>query len=227
MANKYSTLAAFKMMLTLDGSGTPSTDEDAYIEAVLERASRLIDVYTHRDAGAFAVSSSDTRYFRGSGKDEIKIDGFVDIPTVAVAEDGVVDDANSTGGNYTNYPSSDWWLVPDNAVSEGIPYRGIQLDLNGAKSHFLNFPRSVKVTATFGYAEGTTEGGDTDGSKITPLPEIEEACLIQTMKVYQRTRQGFEDVGAIAAIGQLRHVKALDPLVRTILDDGGFRKVII
>jgi hypothetical protein len=222
MPNSYTTRDALVAALNAGGTLFGSTDDqDAFLASCIERASRLIDTATKREPGAYAVTTdTETRYFRGSGKHIQYLDEFCSSDvTLAVAETAQVDNHAQSGGTYTAYGSSNYWLLPDNAPQLDLPYTGIELDLlNGSKAAFYNYPRAVKVTATWGYAAATTDN-------ITPLPDVEQATIVQAMKMYMRAKQGYQDVGAIESIGQLKHVKALDPEVVEMITH--YKRVIL
>lgn len=205
MSNDYAVPEDVKLELP---DAIPSSDGsyDPLLQALIERASRLIDRFTRREPGSWARSSTDTetRYYDGSGSREQFIDSIVAAPTlVAVSETGSLVDSD-----YTTYASTDYYLHPYNAAALGEPYTSIILDtINGSRSVFYRFPRSVKITAAFGYS-------DTDN---TP-PEITQATIIQVARWFGRARQGWADTGAIAELGQLTYTKKLDPEIQEILD---------
>lgn len=196
-----------------DANPSSDTSYDAFIANLITRASRLIDKETHREPGAYAQSATDTetRFYMGSGGSQQWIDEIVAAPSlVAVAQGGGIADSD-----YTTYSSSDFFLWPYNADDFGKPWRRIDLDtINGAYQSFYSYPKSVKITAPFGYS-------DTDN---TP-PEIVEATIIQVARWFGRARQGYQDTGAIAELGQLTYTKRLDPEVQEIVDH--FRRVTI
>lgn len=216
MTNVYTLKASLRSALDAEGQLYPSSDTtlDTFLDECIERASRLIDRYTGREPGAYAADTDTIRYYTPDSGYILRIDEITAVPTtVGVAETGVVDNANDTGGTYTTWGSTDFFMFPYNAPDLRIPYTEIHLDtLNGSKTNWYTYPRGVKVTGLFGYA-----AADTDS--ITPIPEIEQATIIQSVRLFQRARQGYADAGAIEALGQLRYVKKLDPDVENIVED--------
>jgi hypothetical protein len=185
-----------------------TADYDALLDTQASRASRLIDRVVKKWPGYFAVSADETRYFDGSGEREQWVDELAAAPTsVLVAESGVVDGAGGTGGTYTAWAASDYFPWPYNAIRLGQPFRRLDIDqLNGTKSIWTRYPKSVKVIGKFGYA--TTAG--------TP-EEITQASIVQVVRWLQRGRQGFQDAGAIKELGQLQYVQKLDPDIELVV----------
>lgn len=182
----------------------PDTDWSGKYEPLLEglilRASRLIDRITGREEGAYMVEEATVRYFDGSGCGFQWVDEMAEAPTtVAVSETGSVT-------SYTSWASSDYMLWPYNAAAQGRPYTRIDVDqLNGGHALFYRFPKSVKVTAKWGYS--------------TAVPEdVQQAVIVQTVRWFKRGQQAFQDAGAIFELGQLRYVKQIDPDVAVIVE---------
>jgi hypothetical protein len=176
------------------------------IALLITRASRLVDRYTGRGEGAFAVETATVRYFDGSGKRFQWVDEMAAAPTtVAVSDTGAL--------TYTTWAATDYMLWPYNAATLGRPYIRLDIDqLNGNYAVWWKFPQSVKITAKWGYS--------------TDVPaHVDQAVVIQTVRWFKRAQQGFQDVGAVFELGQLRYVKQLDPDVQLILD--GYRRVTV
>lgn len=213
MANDYTKVNEIKSIMP-DTDWTTSYDQ--LMTVLITRASRAIDLFTGREAGAYSVNVDTTRYFSGSGNRELWIDELADVPTtVAVAETGVIDGVSGTGGTYTAYTATDYYLWPYNAVAERRPFLRLELDqFNGSKYTWYGFHRGVKITGKFGY------------STTTSLPpEIAQTTIIQTIRYFKRAQQAYQDVGAIVELGQLRYVKSLDPDVAEMINH--FRRVTI
>jgi hypothetical protein len=106
---------------------------------------------------------------------------------------------------YTAWASTDYLLWPYNAAAMGRPYTRLDIDqLNGDKVLWYRFPKSVKITARWGYS--------------TTVPEdIKQAVVIQVIRWFKRSQQSYQDAGAIVDLGQLRYVKQLDPDVQLII----------
>jgi hypothetical protein len=186
---------------------------DGTLARLILRASRALDRYTKWEPGSFARASTDEdiRYYDGSGNSQQWLDPFVAAPSLlAVSESGGLADSD-----YTTYPSTDWFVWPPNAAQKGEPYYRIDLDIiNGAQSIFYRYPKSVKVTAPFGY------------SLSTAIPdEIVQATIIQATRWFKRGQQAYQDTGAIVELGQLTYTKRLDPEVAEIIDH--FKRVSV
>lgn len=202
----YTTVTAVKALLDSNQASRFGTTYDSIFSSMIATASREIDAHLKRKPGAFAVSVATTRYFKGSGSLQQWVGEITAVPTtVSVAESGLVDNANGTGGTYTAYTANDYLCWPPNALEEGMPYR--RLDLNtliGTKSIWQPYPNGVKVLATFGFSTTAPE-------------EIVKATSIQALRYWKRASQAFADVGAIPELQQLRYVKKLDPDVEQII----------
>lgn len=162
---------------------------DRLLSRLITSASRALDRLTGWGEGAFLVTADATRYFDGSGGREQWLDALAAAPTsVAVAESG---DLNS----YTTWTSSNYLPWPYNTT----PYLRLDIDqLNGTKSLWYRYPKSVKVVGRFGFS---TE----------PPADVQMATIIQATRWFKRGQQAFRDTGAIAELGQLTYTKALDP----------------
>ena len=214
MANDYCTLAEVQAAVP-DSGLSSSTDYDALITSLITRASRLIDMECKRKPGAFAVSTStsdnETRYYTGSGGSKQWVDEMAGEPSYV----GISDDGSVASSDYDTVASTDFFLWPDNAALDLVPYRRIDLDiLNGAYAVFYKFRKGVKVTAPFGYST-TTNTPDT----------IKQAAIITASRWFKRGQQGFQDTGAIPELGQLTYTKALDPDVLETL--AHFKRVTV
>ena len=163
---------------------------------LIKQASRLIDEATFVDEGAYKVETATTRYFDGSGKRELRIDPIAETP------DSVEVNESADMSTYVAWASTDYYVWPYNKT----PYRKLVIDaLNGTKAVWFKYPRAVKVTAKFGFS-------------TTPPELVKRAVTTQATRWLMRAQQGYQDVGAIEEIGQLRYVKQLDPDVQAILN---------
>lgn len=186
MANDYCTVDDIKETLA-DTAWDASYDR--LISRLITASSRALDRITGRDTGAFFAAIDSTRYFDGSGGREQWIDELAAVPTsVSVAEAGDLND-------YTLWVATDYLCWPYN----GPPFQRLDIDqLNGTKSLWFRYPKSVRVAGKFGYS---TE----------PPDDVRMATIIQAVRWFKRGQQAFRDVGAIPDLGQLMYTKALDP----------------
>lgn len=181
---------------------TPDVDWSAdyadMLGALITRASRAVDLACKRPDNFFAVETATARLFDGSGGREQWVDHMAAAPTlVEVDESGDL--------TYTTWASSDYMVWPYNAAAVGKPYQRLDIDqLNGTKSLWYRFPRSVRITAKWGY------------STAAPGP-IKQATIIQVMRWFKRGQQAYQDTGAIFDLGQLQYVKQTDPDIVNLL----------
>ncbi len=203
MTNNYCTDVEIKQVMPDSGL---ASSYDALLNALAERASREIDRLTGRAPGAYKATTDETRYVDGSGEAQQWIGELAAAPTtVKVAEGGIVDAADGTGGTYTTWAASDYLLWPSNALAEGGPI--LRLDINrmiSGKAWWAPYPKAVKITGKFGYSS-------------EPPPDVVEATIVLAVRWFKRGQQGFADTGAIAELRQLRYVKALDPDVEELV----------
>ncbi len=188
--------------LRLDDAQLDTAAHADLIAALITRASRFADTYTGREDGAYKAGTAAVRRFEGEGKSTIEIDEMAAAPTVVeVAEGGVVDHSGNTGGVYTAWAASDYWVWPDNRP----PYTMLEVAEGGSKSAWPKGKRTVRVTAQWGYSLGV------------PGP-ITEAVTIIVVRSWKRGAQMFQDASASIDAGQLLYVKQLDPEAKAILD---------
>jgi hypothetical protein len=177
------------------------TSYNTILGVLATRVSRMIDKACIRQPGEFATGTAGSvRYFDGSGNACLWVDEMAGVPSlVEVAEVGDLT-------NYTAWASNDYMVWPYN----NPPYTRLDIDLmRGVKALWTRYPRSVKITAPWGFS--------------TTVPEdLEQAVITQVVRWFKRGQQGFSDVGAIAELGQLRYVQKLDPDVEMILDSPGY-----
>lgn len=206
MANDYTTVGAVRALLGVDAPLDASYD--ALLTVLITQASRVIDLATGREPGAFAVEADSVRFFDGPGHAGLWIGELAAAPAeVAVAETGDL-------SSYTVWDAADYLPWPSNAAAEGRPYLRLDLAPYGSRSTWTTFRRGVRVTGPFGYASV----GNTPAA-------IEQATAIQAVRAFKRAQQAYQDVGAIAELGQLRYVKALDPDVAVIVEH--YRRIVV
>lgn len=173
--------------------------KDVILTELANRASRAIDRYTKREQGYWNSDADEIRTFDGSGTRLQIIDHLAAAPTtIEVAEAGDVT-------SYTAWATTDFFTSPYNALQLGDPIRRLDIDqLNGTKSIWFRFPRSVRVTGKFGGA--------------TTRPEdINQATIMQVIRWLKRLQQGMQDTGGILEIRQLKFTKAIDPEIGEML----------
>ena len=198
MAN-YCTLAEVKNDMPESPLATTSTYDSA-LNDMIQASSRLIDSLVGRWPNFFYGTTSETRIYDGNGDVELRIDEAVSVSAVAVAEQGGVESSD-----YTTWSSSDFYTYPYNASQLSEPIRKIIVDIwNGSKAYWYPYRKGVKVTGIFGWSSA-------------PPEIINRSARIQTIRWFMRAKQGYQDAGAIAELGQIQYVKELDPDIQKAL----------
>lgn len=211
--NSYSTAGNIKALMP-DNTTAFGTSHDALFATLITQASRAIDAYLAREPGAFKVGDVSTRYFDGSGQKSLFIGELAAVPTaIAVAETGDIDNAGGSGGTYTAWATSDYYVEPLNRLAQKRPIHWLTIDmLNGSKAIWYRFPKAVKVTGYFGYA-----------TTANVPDEIVHATNVQVVRWWKRATQAYADASAAPEIGQMQFLKQLDPEVELILSARKFR----
>lgn len=204
MINVYCTLADIKQSMP-DANWTAGSD--ATINSLISRVSRSIDSFCKRLQGAFFVNADTIRYFTGSGTDELLIDEMAAAPTSVEVDENV-------SGSYVAWASTDYIGFPFNALADGRPYTSLIIDpIFGTKKNWPTHMKSTKITGKFGYSIEVPE-------------DIKEVAVIQTVRLFQRGKAGFQPASAIIELGQLAYTK-LDPDVQQFLEGAGYIRVTI
>lgn len=175
---------------------------DNVLGNMVTAASRMIDRYVGGwDNYFYPTTDSQTRYFDGSGEEQIYIDPMVSLISVAVSESG-----GRQSSDYTDWTvDSDYFVAPYNYSSLGMPIMSLVVDNDsGSKGTWGTTRKGVKVTGIFGWS-------------ATPPEDIEQACKIQAVRWFMRAKQGYQDGGANPSLGEMVYVKELDPDVKMIL----------
>jgi hypothetical protein len=144
VTNGYASLAEFKAWVTVRG-GTATTDatDDAVMEDILEQASRYIDAQTGRRF--WKPTADETRYFTP------EVSTRLDIADLSAAPTSVsVDYSNTVTRSYTALDTTDYDLLPENALTVGEPYTA--LEMRFTSGDYLPTQRSgVKIVGKFGW----------------------------------------------------------------------------
>lgn len=182
--------------------GEIGTADDTRIDAIITAISRWIDSECHR----FFFSYTGTRYYTPRRSTYIDVDDFTNLTTLQTDLDG-------DGTFETTWTPTDYVITPFNArvESPAQPYNGLQRALFGAFVFPITIPRSVAVTAAWGF--------DTTVPVV-----ISEACILQATRIFRRGDAPFGVVGA-GEMGQATVIGRLDPDVRMMLSP--YRKVTV
>lgn len=184
--NDYSTSTdAFNDLGT--GEGNYTTSDYPIMVDFITAASRAVDLEVGRPAGFFYPTTDEvTKYYNGSGCEELSIGEWVSISAVGVSEQGGL-----ASTDYTAFSSSDYFVEPYNYMEDGKPINKLVIDrLNGSQSSFGRYRKGVKVTGIYGYS-------------LTPPATIARAVRRQAIKWFMAAKQGYQQEGASANIGGL------------------------
>ena len=174
---------------------------DTVLGNMVTAASRLIDRYVGGWDNYFYPTTDDsTRYFDGSGEEIQYIDPMVSLTSVAVSDSG------RAVSDYTTWTNdSDFFVSPYNHASIGMPIMSLVIDNDsGSKGTWGKTRKGVKVTGVFGWS-------------ATPPADIEQACKIQAVRWFMRSKQGYQDAAANPSMGEMYYMKELDPDVKMLL----------
>jgi len=174
---------------------------DGVLANMITAASRLIDQAVGGWANYFyPTTDSQTRYFDGSGNEELYIDPAVSITSVAVSDSG------RAASDYTAWTAdSDYFVAPYNYASIGYPILKLIVDNEaGSKGNWGKVRKGVKVVGRFGWSS-------------TPPADIEQACKIQAVRWFMRAKQGYQDGAANPNLGEMVFMQELDPDVKMVL----------
>lgn len=153
LTNCYADLADLKLRVRINADDGLS---DARLESSITAASRAIDESTGR---RFYAATETRVYQAGSLSCLLLPDDLLSVTTLKIDTDG---DRTFE----TTLATTDYYLLPLNAVADGRPYTEIAIDrINGAYT-FSGWPQGVQIAGSFGYCA--------TGSHPAP---IEEATL--------------------------------------------------
>jgi len=175
---------------------------DTVLGNMVTAASRLIDRYVGGwDNYFYPTTDAQTRYFDGSGEEMQYIDPMVSLTSVAVSESG-----GRAASDYTTWTvDADFFVMPYNYSSIGMPIMGLVIDNDsGSKGTWGTTRKGVKVTGVFGWS-------------ATPPADVEQACKIQAVRFFMRSKQGYQDAAANPSMGEMYYMKELDPDVKVLL----------
>lgn len=188
ITNGYATLSEFKARLDLS---TTDTTRDAYIEQMVETASRWIDGFCWRRF----YTATETRYYAPEQRYRLEVDDLLTVTALKTDEDG-------DGTFEITWAVTDYQLEPRNAalaIPPG-PYTSIRVKQNGVYTFPLLpvngylwtqpiWQQSVEIAGSWGYA--------------STIPDaINEACLLKSIQIYKRRTGGGSPSGGSAATGQ-------------------------
>lgn len=193
IVNGHTALATLKTELRLG-----DTTDDTRLERVIEAVSRLIDRYCRRHF--YKTSPNITRYFTADDARKLYIDDLETYVSLATDADGDFTFETS----WTR--DTDFALGPYNAatLSPARPFTVAEVMASSGQRFPIGVPRGVKIVGTWGWA-------------VVP-DEVEEACLLQSARVFRRGDAPF-GVAPLATLdgGGIQLRARLDPDVELML----------
>jgi len=174
------------------------TGDDNLLEAVITAASRWIDDHT----GRRFYGGSATRYYTPSSPYGLSVpDEFTAITTLKT-------DENGDRVYETTWATTDYVLLPLNAVVDGTPYDRIEVDqVSGTRRFPTGVLGGVELVGSFGY-----------GASGAP-PMVKEACFRLVGRFYDlRTAtlgvMGSAEMGTMRIVADRDVMDWLGPYVR-------------
>lgn len=189
ITNGYTDLSTLKAHLSIS-----DTTDDTRLERIVTAVSREIDNHCRRRFYA----ATQTRYYSPVRTCELIVDDLLSVTSLKTDEDG--------DRTYeTTWAATDYDLEPANAQleSQPEPYWLIRVTPTGRYS-FPCHGRAVEVAGSWGYASSTP-------------PVVQEACLLQSARIFERSKSAFGIAGD-PNIGTVRLSAALDPDVKMLLE---------
>ena len=180
--NDYVTVAEVKAALPAD-SWSGVTTYDTRLTTLCTAASRLVDRDVRKWPSYFYVDTDSTRYYDAPTSG---LTLFTDELAAAPTSVSTTDVGSVT--TYTALASTDYILGPYNALSDGIPYRWLKLDvLNGNSATWYGFEKGVKVVGKFGYS--------------TTVPaDVKQVVLEQVIRWFKMEVKNYSDYGHIGTV---------------------------
>lgn len=196
ISNGYATLAEARLQLGYTNAS--ETTNDSAIEKAIEAASRAIDNYCHR---WFYATGSLTKYYTATDSETVFTDDIQSITSLTTDNDG--DRTYSTTWETTDYD-----LMPYNAGFSSWIERSPVGDY-----YFPTNKKGVKIIGTFGYC-----------ATATPPKPIQEACILQAVRLFKRTKDAPFGIAGASDMGQAIAIAKLDPDVELLLQP--YRRLI-
>jgi len=150
--------------------------DDAIFESVVEAASRAIDIHCGR---FFYTNAAQARYYTAD-------DGrllFLPDDLVSIDASGLVTDDDGDRTYESTWATTDYILLPPNAITDSEPHTMIEVDPYGSYSFPVNVTRGVKITGTWGYAAAV------------PVA-IKEVCLLLAEQMVARKDAIYGEIGS-------------------------------
>jgi len=186
--------------------GGYSSSDYPQMATYVTNASRLVDQHFGRWPGFFYPSTVDeTRYFDGSGQEELTIGEWASITSVSLSEQGGISSSDYTA--LTENTDFITWPYNRGANNEK-PIRKLICFNQGSPlySVWLPYRKAIKIVGMPGYS-------------ATPPGIVVQAVNMQAVRWFMAAKQGYSQQGADATAGQLvfPNPTRLDNAVMSIL----------
>jgi hypothetical protein len=179
ITNGYTTLKEYKFRFDITDN-----DDDSDIESIITAVSRSIDNICWQRF--FTTSADETRYYSADFSNWLRLpERIISITTLKT------DDDNDRTYENTWTEGTDFDLMPFNAITDGEPFRYIELTPNGNYRFPAGISKGVQIIGKFGWS----------GAPVV----IEEVCLMMANRLMARRNMPMGVSGA-AAVGQMRVV---------------------
>lgn len=187
--NCYMTLAELKADL-----GITDTTDDTILKAVLDAASRAVDLHCSR---RFFVETR-TRYYTPRYSDLLDVDDLLSVTTLKHDSDG--------DRTYeTTWAATDYDLMPFNAAYEKKPYTTIEITPNGQQI-FPTVRRGVEIAGAWGYWQ-----------ELAALGTLAVAITSTSATTFTATNGGVYSPGMTILVGsEQMHVQSVNGNVITV-----------
>lgn len=189
MATTYVSLAEAKARLSI----TDSTD-DGRIASAVEAASRLFDSL----AGRRFYTESETRYYQTTDSLRCAVDDLTAVTALYTDEDG------DRVYEYT-WATTDYDLLPANAVEDGQPYTAIRVTPDGVYVFPVTTdPKAIKIVGTFGHSASVPD-------------DVREATALLAEQIFKRKDTIYGVQAGSGFNQQIRQMAMEDPFIRSVL----------
>ena len=199
--NGYCTLA--QMNYQLGFTTGADTVRDAWLEDQVEAVSRAID----DEVGHRFYAATETRYFTPQSLTTCRVSDLLSVSYLYTDPDGDLD------YDYT-WTTSDYLLMPANAVLDGWPYSWIERHPNG--SYYL--PVWTDTATGMGIVNGVKLTGSFGFCTLTNVPmRIQEACRLVVAQLFMRKSAIYGVAGPEGLMFTVRQVMWKDQTVLGLL----------
>lgn len=192
ITNGYITAARFKNRMGI--TDTATTDDDT-IDEIINSVSRFIDSF----CGRRFYGASEARKYTPVQNGIVFIDDLLSVSTFGTDTDG--------DRTYEDtWATTDYDLMPANALLDGQPYTWVQQAEQSDYSLPVGITNALQITGMFGY-----------NTYATGAPhKVVEACYMQASRIFKRKDAPF-GIAGISELGTIQLIEKLDPDVQQML----------